>query len=400
MHKVRALTSTTSPRSLYTALTAGAVGLYWISLYLYVPSLPIYARSMTSELALVGAVLAQYGLWQAIIRLPLGIFSDWLGRRKPLILLGFILAGTGAWVMGRAGGIEGLMVGRAITGLAAGSWVVMVVAFSSLFPPAEAVRATVILTLVNSTCRMLATAVNGPLIDLGGFALAFNLAALVGLGAVLVYMPVPEATFERKKPSMRGTQELVTRRDVLLPSLLNALVQYISWATVFGFLPVLAKSLGASDTILGLMVSMNIGVGVLGNLAAGVLVRRMNLYIILFLGFVLMAAGLIFSALASSLAWIFAAQFLIGFGGGLAYPTLMGMSIEHVDQPQRSTAMGLHQAVYGIGMFAGPWLSGILADRIGLSVMFAATGIASLALGSLGVWALMRPRNEPAQEDY
>jgi len=131
-----------------------------------------------------------------------------------------------------------------------------------------------------------------------------------------------------------------------------------------------------------------------------VLVRRMNLYIILFLGFVLMAAGLIFSALASSLAWIFAAQFLIGFGGGLAYPTLMGMSIEHVDQPQRSTAMGLHQAVYGIGMFAGPWLSGILADRIGLSVMFAATGIASLALGSLGVWALMRPRNEPAQEDY
>jgi predicted MFS family arabinose efflux permease len=291
------------------------------------------------------------------------------------------------------------MVGRAITGLAAGSWVVMVVAFSSLFPPAEAVRATAILTLVNSICRMLATGVNGPLIDLGGYALAFNLAALVGLGAVLVYLPVPEAPFERKKPSLVGTRKLLTRRDVLLPSLLNALVQYVSWATVFGFLPVLAKSLGASDTTLGLMVSLNIGVGVLGNLAASLLAHKMSLRILLFLSFVLMAGGLILAALASSLAWIFAAQFLIGLGGGAAYPTLMGMSIEHVDQPQRSSAMGLHQAVYGIGMFAGPWLSGILADRMGLPAMFAVTGLASLALGSLGIWALPRSKDKPAQAE-
>ncbi|MFN2164692.1 MAG: MFS transporter, partial [Anaerolineae bacterium] len=55
--------------------------LYWMSLYLYIPTLPTYAQSKSESLALVGTILAQYGLWQAITRLPIGIAADWLGRR-------------------------------------------------------------------------------------------------------------------------------------------------------------------------------------------------------------------------------------------------------------------------------------------------------------------------------
>ena len=76
---------------------------YWMALYLYVPTLPTYAQTKTSSLALIGTILAQYGLWQAIIRLPVGIASDWVGRRKPFILVGMLLAGAGAYVMGSAG---------------------------------------------------------------------------------------------------------------------------------------------------------------------------------------------------------------------------------------------------------------------------------------------------------
>jgi predicted MFS family arabinose efflux permease len=47
--------------------------------------------------------------------------------------------------------------------------------------------------------------------------------------------------------------------------------------------------------------------------------------------------------------------------------------------------MGLHQAVYGIGMFAGPFLSGALADWLGIQPMFGLTGFFCLALGYLGV---------------
>jgi DHA1 family multidrug resistance protein-like MFS transporter len=167
-----------SSRRLMIILYAIAVFLYWMALYLYVPTLPTYAQSKSDNLALVGVVLSMYGLWQAIIRLPLGITADWLGRRKPFIIVGFALAGLGAWTMGVAEGVNGLIVGRAITGLAAGTWVPLVVVFSSLFPPHEAVRATAMLTFVGSVGRVLATGVTGSLNELGGYSLAFFLAAV------------------------------------------------------------------------------------------------------------------------------------------------------------------------------------------------------------------------------
>ncbi len=106
-------------RRLMITLYAIAVFLYWIALYLYVPTLPTYVQSKSDNLAMVGVVLSMYGLWQAVIRLPLGIVADWLGWRKPFIVLGLVLVGLGAWTMGVADSVNGLIIGRAITGLAA-----------------------------------------------------------------------------------------------------------------------------------------------------------------------------------------------------------------------------------------------------------------------------------------
>ena len=75
---------------------------------------------------------------------------------------------------------------------------------------------------------------------------------------------------------------------------------------------------------------------------------------------------------------------------------MMGLSIRDVGEAERTTAMGLHQSVYSIGMFTGPWLSGILAASLGIPAMFLITGIASLALGQLGIWVLFRrPARQP-----
>jgi len=122
------------------ALFTIAAFLYWVALYLYVPTLPTYVQARPMTWRWVGTVLSMYGLWQAIIRLPLGITVDWVGWRKPFIIIGFGLVGLGAWTMGTTGSVNGLTIGRAITGLAAGTWVLLVVGFTSLFPPQEAVR--------------------------------------------------------------------------------------------------------------------------------------------------------------------------------------------------------------------------------------------------------------------
>jgi DHA1 family multidrug resistance protein-like MFS transporter len=61
----------------------------------------------------------------------------------------------------------------------------------------------------------------------------------------------------------------------------------------------------------------------------------------------------------------------------------MGLSIQYVADAERTTAMGLHQAVYAIGMFGGPWLSGLLADAMGIRLTFGMTAFLCLALGLL-----------------
>lgn len=357
--------------------------LYWMSLYLYVPTLPTYVQDKSENLALVGVILAQYGLWQAIIRLPLGIAADWLGRRKPFIIVGITLAGLGAWVMGTAEGTGGLFAGRAITGLAAGTWVPLTVAFSSLFPAQEAIRATAMLTFVGSIGQVTATSVTGSLNEWRGYSLAFSLATGVAVLATLLVLPTRERARLPQRPSSQRTGNLVTRRDVLLPSLLAAVSQYANWAITFSFLPILAEQLGATDITLSLLMSLHIGVVTLMTLVATAIVNRVGARRLVYVTFGLMAAGIGVAALAPSLEFVFVAQFCLGVAQGLGYPVLMGLSIRDVDDTERTTAMGLHQAVYAIGMFAGPWLSGLLADALGIRPMFAVTAFACLAVGIL-----------------
>jgi MFS family permease len=370
-----------SSRRALILLYSAVVFLYWICLYTYVPTLPTYAQSKADNLALVGVALSMYGLWQAIIRLPLGIAADWLGQRKPFIIGGLLLAGLGAWVMGVAGDVEGILIGRAITGLAAGTWVPLVVVFNSLFPPEEAVRATAILNLVGSVGRVLATGSTGWLNGLGGYPLAFFVALAVALLAVALVLPAHEVRRAPKRPSVMAVGRLITRRDVLLPSLLAAVSQYANWAATFGFVPILAKELGATDVTQSLLSSLNIGVLTLGNLLATAIVKRLGAQRLVYLSFVLLSLGIGLAALAPSLVLLFAAQLFIGLSQGIVAPVLMGMSIRYVVEAERTTAMGLHQSVYAVGMFAGPAVSGVLAKALGIRPMFGVTAFFCLALG-------------------
>lgn len=357
--------------------------LYWVSLFLYVPTLSSYVESKTHSLAIVGIVLSMYGLWQALIRVPLGITADWLGRRKPFVIFGLALAGLGAWILGEADGATGLIVGRALTGLAAGAWVPLIVLFNTLFPRYETIRATTFLTLANSIGRVLATSLTGTLNNLGGFKLTFILATAVASLSIVLLLPVSEQRRPTHPPSINSLVQLIIRRDVLLPTLLATLLQYINWTATLSFIPILVKQLGGTGATQSLYVSVNIGLAVLGNLTAAAIVHRTGVRRLLYPGFIILAVGLGVVAIAPSLLILFGGQILLGLAEGVLYPTLMGLSIRFVADAERTTAMGLHQAVYALGTFAGPWFSGILAEAIGLQPMFGVTAFACLVASLL-----------------
>ena len=186
------------------------------------------------------------------------------------------------------------------------------------------------------------------------------------------------------RPSIAGFVTLVSRRDVMVPTLLSTLAQYVAWATTLGFMPILAQRLGGNNVVQSLLVSGSMVVGIVGNLLSAVAVTHIGPRRVVTLAFVAGSLGIIIAALAPSLFLLAVAQFLLGLSQGAMYPVLLGMSIEKVDESQRSTAMGVHQAVYGIGMTAGPAVSGVLAAALGIPTMFLVTAAVLLTGGLVG----------------
>lgn len=374
----------TDGRKLKIALYSIVVGLYWMAQYVYAASLPSYVQSKAKNLAAVGLILSMYGLWQAIIRVPVGVGTDWLGWRKPFIISGLALAGLGAWLLGTANGVSGLMIGRTVTGLAAGAWVPLVVAFSSLFPPKESVRAASFLILLQAVGRIVASAANGPLNIHGGYRLAFYVAVAISALALVTASLIREPRRTPVQPSARLVGRLFMRRDVLVPSVLAMLAQSVIWAVSLSFVPIMAKRFGGTDNTLSLLATISVVMLALGSLSVNTISRYTGPRRIVMYSFVLFFVGCILAAVAGSVPTLIASQIILGLALGLSYPTLMGLSIRSVIESERTIAMGLHQTWYALGMFVGPAFGGLVGQAIGIQRMFGVTAFLTLILGCLG----------------
>jgi MFS family permease len=64
-----------------------------------VPYVAPYAEQMQADLRLTGLIVGAYGFVQMVIRFPLGIFSDRIGKRKIFILMGLLFAGISGLVV-------------------------------------------------------------------------------------------------------------------------------------------------------------------------------------------------------------------------------------------------------------------------------------------------------------
>lgn len=370
-------------RQFHVGLFVLAQFLYAVANYAYSPTLPLFVQSKTGNLSLVGITLSMYGLWQMIIRLPLGIATDRAGWCKPFIVAGFALAALGAWLTGQAHDITGLMVGRSLSGVAAGIFGPILVVFSGLFLPHQSVQSFTILTAVGAVGIMTSTLATGFLNEMGGYSLAFYVAAGAAVLAALFVLPAYERRRPRQRVSARSVLSLITRRDVLIPALFCAALQYTAAATTYGFLPILAGQMGATGVTLSILMSTQVGLLTLGSVTAGLVVKRIGDRRLVALGLVMLSAGVGLATVAPTIWMLFVAQCFIGFSWGTCYPVITGMSIKQVADVGRNTAMGAFQMGCSVGVFAGSWISGMVADRLGIRPMFGLTGIGVLFLAIL-----------------
>ena len=90
---------------------------------------------------------------------------------------------------------------------------------------------------------------------------------------------------------------------------------------------------------------------------------------------------------------IFAAQAIYGIGGGLAYPTWLGLWSTHLDKKKESFEWSLYSTFTGLGVAATAAIGAALAQYVGFTFTFALVGIVSLA-GCLVLFELDRRKNK------
>lgn len=363
--------------------------LFWSGLYVYFPVLPAYARFLGASLSQVGLIVGSYGLSQALLRIPLGLFADLRGVRKPIVLFGFAVSLLGALGLAFSRTSAGLFFFRSLTGVAASTWVALSVMLAGHYPPQRVVRATSLALFLTAGSQVLSTSAGGLLAEYGGWQAPFLASALVAVvgGMVMLRVAEPAAVARRWSVSLRQVVGYAKSRLLVRVSLASALVHYVSTATTGGFVPIYGLQLGASKSELGWLTTAVMVASAVSALGTGFVAERVGERCTLLVGVAVMVASTVAVPLCDTVGLLILMRALYGVGMGLVSPVLMGLSIKPVPEEGRAAAMGFYQAVYAVGMFAGPAVSGLLADWGGEAMVFWTAGLVGLGVGLLSLWA-------------
>jgi MFS family permease len=351
--------------------------LFWISMYTTVPILSPFTESLGASHIMTGVVVGTYGLSQMLLRIPVGIISDRLHKRKVFIVFGIVLSILSGLGIVFSDEIIWLIFLRALAGAAAATWVDFTILFASYYRNEEATHAIGTLSFFNSLGQMFGILGGGAIAEAFGWESSFLLGAIVGVvGMVLALFIVENRNIAGQRISFQGVKEVASDRILLTVSFLAILFQLITFATVFGFTPLYAHLLGATKLDLGILTfcsTLPIAIGAW--YGGGRLARKIGERNVVIAGFVLSGFFTLVIPYTNSLLLLVVTQIIAGFGRGLSTPILMALSIKHMDDSRRATAMGFYQAIYGLGMFAGPYLMGIIGEWISIELGFFMIGM-------------------------
>ncbi len=186
-------------------------------MYSYVPTLPAYAESLGATAAMIGAIGGAYGVMQIVLRVPLGILSDKIGRDKLLLLAGFVILAVSGLMFIVVKDTFWVMMARGVGGAAAAWWVVISASYAKYNDEEKQVKAQGILNASSNMGKVVAALAGGLLAQAFGLHAPFYFAflvALVGIGCILLFK-TPKETQKITPPSGRELASLMKNKHLL-----------------------------------------------------------------------------------------------------------------------------------------------------------------------------------------
>jgi PPP family 3-phenylpropionic acid transporter len=378
-------------RAAFVRLT-GVLFLVYLSTGLWSPLLAVYTRSLGAETGQIGLVLATFQITNLASQYGWGRFSDRLGRRKPLLLIG--TAGMALAYLGvaSAGQYGWLFAARALEGVALSAYSTGSLALIGDLLEDQAGRGRLMGTYrtFGSLAFAIAALTGGWLADSFSLRVPFAIAALCYLLAFVLGTRITERPSDERQvtsdepsdsrtPSIPHPPSSATRRA--LWSFLALLGMWMfAMSAVVSLWPVFMANIGYSKTAIGGFWAL----AALGEapcmILAGHLSDRWGRKRVMLTGFVLMSGVYLAYTLSPALAWLVGVQVVRSFAyasmeaPSLLYATELGL------RRQRGRLAGLFYSAGSLGGIAGSIAGGVIAQWVGLPAMFRIIVVLMLAV--------------------
>ncbi len=321
------------PRALRIVTLIAQVAFGVFAMTMCLPSMPEWGAIFGEPQSRVQLTLSAYMVSFGVLQLLYGPLSDRHGR-KPVLLVGLVLAAVGSVLAALAQTLTMLVVARTLLGAgAAAGMVVGRASVQDLFEGPERTRVMAYVGMAMGLSAPISTVLGGQLHTLWGWQSIFVLLAVLALGlALLAWRVLPQpATAPALDPAipgglnlLRGYQQLA-REPVFLGYVVLLSLTVGTYYVFLGGAPLVLRGMGVGPAQLGWFIMVFPLTYIGGNFVTSRLAHRRNPHGLMAYGMALSLIGLVLMLVLGTMGWhspwaFMAPLVLVGIGHGLLIP--------------------------------------------------------------------------------
>ena len=343
------------------------VSLFWFAQYIYIPYQTTYLTLLGVGSAFTGMVLGAYGLTQLVFRFPIGLCADSIGKHKCFIQAGTLFSGLASLLRIFWGNGMGFLAANLFSGIASAMWISFMVFYTNHFSQKDQQAATSRIVMFNNFGMLigfLASTMGYSRIGMTGICI---LSVFAGLLAFFLSLQIKEPCTKTGKIDTKELISVCKIKRLWLFSILALIQQGIQLTTAMSFTNQILKDLGASNGLVGLssIIYMVSAVGFAAFASAGYCCKRGPRFWIPAV-FVIISVYCVLVPSVKNATELLFLQILPGMSTGILFSYLTSEAMCEIEAKKRSTAMGLFQAVYAIGMTTFPIFTGNIASAFSI----------------------------------
>ena len=349
------------------------IALFWFAQYIYVPNTAPYLLAQKVTADFVGIIVGVYGGVQMSLRFPMGILADWLGKHKLIIIVGCAFSGGASVVRILESTGYGFLIANIMSGVASSLWVSFMLLSTKYITPERMQTQIGYLFAANNFGIMLAFITSAVCFEGFGMDFLCLCSALSGALAMLLamslkeddpaYAHLHEPPESKHRPLVADLIKVAKRKRIWFFAFLASIQQGVTMTTIMSFSNEAALRIGGSSYEMGLMTIVFILFNVISSYYSGKPpFTRISQGFLVSSALFLLAAYCFLSVMVTHIYLLIIIQVFLGWSFGFVFTIATSEAIVGVEHYRRSSAIGLFQALFAIGMTTVPIIAGRIIE--------------------------------------